>query len=216
MRTCTRAPRAWSSASSSSCSSRPRWPTCVACVAGSPPRPVRRSSHARRQVLDGTIAHRREVLGRVALQVEAWSRRVKKEKAVYHALNMFNYDITHKALMAEAWIPESDIGRANEALRRAAVRAPSLSPCPRSPRADGAATGGGARAGAVADGGGGDARDAAHVLPVRALHEVVPGHDRLVRRRALPGGQPLCAPPFRVCVCVAVCVADTPQRSSRR
>lgn len=73
-------------------------------------------------MLERSNEHRREVLAKIALEVEAWSRKVKKEKAVFHALNLFNYDITRKALMAEAWVPVDERDRVHRALRRGSVR----------------------------------------------------------------------------------------------
>lgn len=75
-----------------------------------------------RRVLSTTTEHRITVLSKIALQCEAWSRKVKKEKAVFHTLNMFNYDITRKALLAEGWCPVSEQDRVHRALQRGTVR----------------------------------------------------------------------------------------------
>ena len=50
------------------------------------------------------------------------SQQVKKIKAIYHTMNMFNLDVTQKCLIAECWLPEADIEVANQALRRGTER----------------------------------------------------------------------------------------------
>ena len=34
---------------------------------------------------------------------------MRKIKAIYHCLNLFSFDVTQKALVAECWMPENDI-----------------------------------------------------------------------------------------------------------
>ena len=38
-----------------------------------------------------------------------WFTKVRKIKAIYHCLNLFSFDVTQKALVAECWMPENDI-----------------------------------------------------------------------------------------------------------
>jgi len=40
-----------------------------------------------------------------------------KEKCIFVTLNMFNYDVTHKCLIAEGWCPEADMEEIRKALR---------------------------------------------------------------------------------------------------
>ena len=62
----------------------------------------------------------------VAVQVlgnaEAWTEHVKREKAVFHTLNMFNYDVTHKCLIAEGWCATAAINDVRDALRRGSMK----------------------------------------------------------------------------------------------
>jgi hypothetical protein len=39
---------------------------------------------------------------------------VRKIKAIYHCLNLFSFDVTQKALVAECWMPEHDISKIQE------------------------------------------------------------------------------------------------------
>lgn len=43
---------------------------------------------------------------------------VKKIKAIYHTMNMFNIDVTEKCLIAECWAPVIDLDRIQTALKR--------------------------------------------------------------------------------------------------
>ena len=64
--------------------------------------------------------HRDNVLQAIGASLEAWVSQVKREKAVYHVLNMCSVDVTRKVLVAEAWVPVSAKARVQEALREAA------------------------------------------------------------------------------------------------
>jgi len=41
---------------------------------------------------------------------------VRKMKAIYHTLNMFNMDVTKKCLIAECWVPVQDLAGVRKAL----------------------------------------------------------------------------------------------------
>ena len=43
-------------------------------------------------------------------------------KAVYHTMNLFNVDVTQKALIGECWCPVADLESIQQALRRGTVR----------------------------------------------------------------------------------------------
>ncbi len=64
--------------------------------------------------------HRDNVLQAIGASLEAWVSQVKREKAIYHVLNMCSVDVTRKVLVAEAWCPVSTKPRVQEALREAA------------------------------------------------------------------------------------------------
>lgn len=58
-------------------------------------------------VRERTTAHRRRVLQEIASTYEGWRRRVLTEKAIYHTMNFFNYDVGRKCLMAEGTVIKS-------------------------------------------------------------------------------------------------------------
>ncbi|XP_028408788.1 V-type proton ATPase 116 kDa subunit a-like isoform X2 [Dendronephthya gigantea] len=69
-------------------------------------------------VLNETEEHRRRLLSTVAKSINNWFIKVRKIKAIYHTMNMFNLDVTHKCLIAECWCPVSDLDQIQDALKR--------------------------------------------------------------------------------------------------
>ncbi|KMZ56077.1 hypothetical protein ZOSMA_99G00070 [Zostera marina] len=55
--------------------------------------------------IDLGLARRDKLLKNISYQFEQWNNLARKEKAVYHTLNMFSYDVTKKCLVAEGWSP---------------------------------------------------------------------------------------------------------------
>ena len=73
------------------------------------------------QVLGQTQDHRHRVLVAAAKNVKNWFVKVRKIKAIYHTLNLFNLDVTQKCLIAESWVPLLDTEAIQLALRRGTV-----------------------------------------------------------------------------------------------
>lgn len=73
------------------------------------------------QVLSQTDEHRQRVLSSAANNLRVWFIKVRKLKAIYHTLNLFNLDVTQKCLIAECWCPVSDLEQIQIALRRGTV-----------------------------------------------------------------------------------------------
>ncbi|KAB7504051.1 V-type proton ATPase subunit a isoform 1 [Armadillidium nasatum] len=71
-------------------------------------------------VLSQTNDHRNRLLTAAAKHLRVWIIKVRKMKGIYFTLNQFNYDVTSNCLIAEVWIPETDIGRIKTALCKAA------------------------------------------------------------------------------------------------
>ncbi|KOB69871.1 V-type proton ATPase subunit a [Operophtera brumata] len=67
-------------------------------------------------VLNQTRDHRQRVLASVAKELASWSVMVRKMKAIYHTLNLFNMDVTKKCLIGECWVPTADLPNVQKAL----------------------------------------------------------------------------------------------------
>jgi len=68
-------------------------------------------------VLNQTEDHRRLVLSQVSTNIRTWFIKIRKIKAIYHTLNLFNVNIAEKCLIAKCWCPVKDLGQIQEALR---------------------------------------------------------------------------------------------------
>ncbi|CAH1774496.1 unnamed protein product [Owenia fusiformis] len=79
-------------------------------------------------VLGQTQDHRHRVLVAAAKNIKVWFIKVKKIKAIYHTLNMFNLDVTQKCLIAECWCPVADLDKIQLALRRGTEQSGSSVP----------------------------------------------------------------------------------------
>uniref|UniRef100_A0A1A9UGN6 V-type proton ATPase subunit a n=1 Tax=Glossina austeni TaxID=7395 RepID=A0A1A9UGN6_GLOAU len=81
-----------------------------------------------RMVLNTTADHRNRVLVAASRSLATWSIMVKKMKAIYHTLNMFNLDVTNKCLIGEGWVPSKDLTIVQNALIQGSKRAESNVP----------------------------------------------------------------------------------------
>lgn len=61
------------------------------------------------KVLNQTYDHRMRVLRSVAKELPNWTVMVKKMKAIYHTMNLFNMDVSKKCLIGECWVPMADL-----------------------------------------------------------------------------------------------------------
>ncbi|KAL7673194.1 hypothetical protein ACOME3_008062 [Neoechinorhynchus agilis] len=71
-----------------------------------------------RMILDATEGHRRAVLMSAAQKLKPWKIQLLKTKSIYCTLNMFNTDMSKRSLFGECWIPVSEFGNVQMALRR--------------------------------------------------------------------------------------------------
>ena len=142
--------------------------------------------------LFNTGSTRRAELSTVGESLLSWEDLVRKEKAVYETLNLFNYDVGRKTLIAEGWCPTRDITMIQLALRHATVSVCFLCAC--FWLAD-VFFGGCGWAGGI-----GHIRaaylarvaheqDPADVPSLEQVHAGLPGNHGRLRRRVLPGGQ---------------------------
>ncbi|KAK1216974.1 H(+)-transporting V0 sector ATPase subunit a [Marasmius sp. AFHP31] len=70
-------------------------------------------------VLYNTGLNRRTELVKVGESLRSWQDVVRKEKMIYETLNLFNFDVRRKTLIAEGWVPSRDITTIQLALRHA-------------------------------------------------------------------------------------------------
>ena len=82
-----------------------------------------------RKVLDKTATRQRNLLSDVYLYGQQWKERTMKEKAIYHTMNLFEYDTGRRCLIAEGWCPTEYLASVEEALTISTVRFVSFS-CP--------------------------------------------------------------------------------------
>eukprot|EP01104_Vermistella_antarctica_P015518 TRINITY_DN5113_c0_g1_i1.p1 TRINITY_DN5113_c0_g1~~TRINITY_DN5113_c0_g1_i1.p1 ORF type:complete len:959 (-),score=225.36 TRINITY_DN5113_c0_g1_i1:9-2522(-) len=87
---------------------------------------------ARLQDLESVLVRtrdlRKQILDEVAQNLPAWKNRVMKEKGIYHVMNMFDYDVGRKCLIAEGWCPKLSTEAAQMALRRGTARSGAVVP----------------------------------------------------------------------------------------
>ncbi|KAK9765378.1 H(+)-transporting V0 sector ATPase subunit a [Basidiobolus ranarum] len=71
-------------------------------------------------IIASTNETRRSELQQTAHNLPTWLITLKKEKAIHHILNLFNYDPNRRALIAEGWCPTIDLGTVQNSLKQAA------------------------------------------------------------------------------------------------
>ncbi|CAA0397972.1 unnamed protein product [Arabidopsis thaliana] len=71
--------------------------------------------------IDAGLGQRNILLQTIGDKFELWNLKVRKEKAIYHTLNMLSLDVTKKCLVAEGWSPVFASREIQDALQRAAV-----------------------------------------------------------------------------------------------
>lgn len=72
-------------------------------------------------MLHQTEDHRKRVLMSAQKEIRPWIIKVKKIKAIYHTLNMCNFDVSHNSLIAECWTPVSGLEEIQSALKHGTV-----------------------------------------------------------------------------------------------
>eukprot|EP01116_Phalansterium_solitarium_P012250 TRINITY_DN2836_c0_g1_i2.p1 TRINITY_DN2836_c0_g1~~TRINITY_DN2836_c0_g1_i2.p1 ORF type:complete len:827 (-),score=364.90 TRINITY_DN2836_c0_g1_i2:293-2773(-) len=79
-------------------------------------------------ILSRTTRQRRQVLVSIAKNIKPWKVKVIKEKSIYHTMNMFNYDVGRKCLIAEGWCPRTSTEAIVTAMRAATESSGALVP----------------------------------------------------------------------------------------
>jgi len=70
-------------------------------------------------VLDQSLSLRKSLLTNASKHLNTWSFKVKKMKAIFHTMNLFRTD--PKSMIAECWVPASEIPRIKEVLDKETV-----------------------------------------------------------------------------------------------
>ncbi|WOG82338.1 hypothetical protein DCAR_0101501 [Daucus carota subsp. sativus] len=65
------------------------------------------------------ISQRKNLLHEIGQHYEQWNLMVRREKSIYHTLNMLSIDVTKKCLVAEGWSPVFATQQIQDALQRA-------------------------------------------------------------------------------------------------
>ncbi|KAM7256196.1 hypothetical protein ACFE04_011937 [Oxalis oulophora] len=71
--------------------------------------------------VDVASAHQTQLLQTIGYQLELWNLLVKKEKFIYHTLNMLSVDVSKKCLVAEGWCPVFAKNQVQSSLQRATI-----------------------------------------------------------------------------------------------
>lgn len=72
-------------------------------------------------VLDKNTETRNRLCYELALHVEEWLWVVRREKSIYHTLNLFKNDVASNLLRGRAWILSNKVGEAKSVIRRAYI-----------------------------------------------------------------------------------------------
>ncbi|XP_061350692.1 V-type proton ATPase subunit a3-like [Gastrolobium bilobum] len=71
--------------------------------------------------IDVGLVHRSTLLQTIGYHYEQWSLLLKKEKSIYHTLNMLSINVTKKCLLAEGWCPVFATNQIQKVLQRATM-----------------------------------------------------------------------------------------------
>ncbi|KAG6518872.1 hypothetical protein ZIOFF_022353 [Zingiber officinale] len=69
--------------------------------------------------IDLGLLHRYTILKNISYHFEQWNNMVRREKSIYHTLNMLSLDVTKKCLVAEGWCPVFATNQIQDALEKA-------------------------------------------------------------------------------------------------
>ncbi|KAM9979818.1 hypothetical protein ACTFIZ_006051 [Dictyostelium cf. discoideum] len=80
------------------------------------------------EVLQRSKDHKRQTLAGIVPRLYSWKKKVLLEKSIYHTMNLFDYDVGRKCLIAKGWTPKDKIEEIQLALRTATTRSGALVP----------------------------------------------------------------------------------------
>ncbi|GJQ12086.1 hypothetical protein GpartN1_g3877.t1 [Galdieria partita] len=79
-------------------------------------------------VISSTQSQREEAFREVASQLSLWKEKVRREKTIFHALNLLNYDTSNNVYIADGWCPLDAYANVQACLDRAETRVHAQSP----------------------------------------------------------------------------------------
>ncbi|ESW30758.1 hypothetical protein PHAVU_002G179900 [Phaseolus vulgaris] len=71
--------------------------------------------------IEAGLLHRSTLLQTIGYHYDQWSLQLKKEKSIYHTLNMLSINVTKKCLLAEGWCPVFATTQIHKVLEQATV-----------------------------------------------------------------------------------------------
>lgn len=81
-------------------------------------------------VISTTAEQRRTILSQISQDLPLWSEKTRREKAVFHTLNMLNFDTSNSLFIAEVWAPTYALENVRTALnagrQRSHAQVPSI------------------------------------------------------------------------------------------
>jgi len=79
-------------------------------------------------VIERGADQRLQLLTDIASHLSVWTEKVTREKSIYHTMNLFNYDLGRRCLIAEGWCPVKSADSIQLALRDGRKRSGALIP----------------------------------------------------------------------------------------
>jgi V-type H+-transporting ATPase subunit a len=79
-------------------------------------------------VIERGTAQRTALLTDISMNLPLWLEKVTREKSIYHTMNLFNYDLGRRCLIAEGWCPIKGAEAIQLALREGRKRSGALIP----------------------------------------------------------------------------------------
>lgn len=80
------------------------------------------------KVINVSLSQRRSLLSSIATDFTLWDEKIRREKAVYHTLNMLNYDTSNSLFIADVWTPNFAVQDVHDALDAGKARSQAQVP----------------------------------------------------------------------------------------
>lgn len=67
------------------------------------------SMHELSNTISTTNTRREDILTEISSNIEPWTTKICKEKAIYHVMNMFDHKTSKQSVIAQAWVPSKHL-----------------------------------------------------------------------------------------------------------